>query len=234
MLKVWPLALLLGALLAGGAARPVRAHDTNAWLISSGGTKGWKKINDSIVPLSSLRFGDFNGDGKADIFRLVPEMHAGLSVRRHSSTTLTNAAADAILASATTTLQTADGGDDVPCMAHLSRVGAVTAFTAGDGNINSEDDADEVFDLPGFVKLVNMINVCGDKVDTFAGCAPTPGDTQMVVRRATTLREGILWLHEYGHTRGLEHSGDDDAVMFKSLADKRLRVTASECESYRD
>jgi hypothetical protein len=46
--------------------------------------------------------------------------------------------------------------------------------------------------------------------------------------------EGILWLHEYGHTRGLNHRDDDpNAVMNGSISSTRLWVTSSECTAYK-
>src|SRR5215475_1296558 len=39
-----------------------------AWFTSDGGTGPWIKINESCVPPEKLRGGDFNGDGKTDVF----------------------------------------------------------------------------------------------------------------------------------------------------------------------
>ena len=54
-----------------------------------------------------------------------------------------------------------------------------------------------------------------------------------VVRYVDTL-EGILWAHEYGHTRGLQHrDADPNAVMNGIIGPTRRRITADECNAYR-
>jgi len=37
--------------------------------MSSGGTVDWKELNTSSITVPDLGFGDFNGDGKTDVFR---------------------------------------------------------------------------------------------------------------------------------------------------------------------
>ena len=44
------------------------AHRTNAWTISLGASAPWLAINDLGFATAALRFGDFNGDGKTDVF----------------------------------------------------------------------------------------------------------------------------------------------------------------------
>ena len=202
-----------------------------SWYVSEDGTGTWEKLNTSNVGRGQLRFADFDGDRKADVFNVAAEAHIGLSIIRHTSTPLDDATADAILASATNVLQTVDGPGDVTCLAHLSRSGAVTVFTLGDGSIDSAAEESAVRALPGFVKVVNMINFCGE-IKAVSGCAPSPGSS-MTLARTTADLEGAMWLHEYGHTRGLGHSDDSDYVMFKTVTSQALRVSASECNSYR-
>jgi hypothetical protein len=40
------------------------------WQISEGGAGRWRRLNTSAVRLADLAFGDFTGDGKADVFRV--------------------------------------------------------------------------------------------------------------------------------------------------------------------
>jgi hypothetical protein len=50
-------------------AMPLDAYAQNGtWLVSDGGSGPWQKINGSCVQPSRLRGGDFNGDGKTDVF----------------------------------------------------------------------------------------------------------------------------------------------------------------------
>ena len=43
--------------------------DGASWLISSGGTGNWKVLQSTTEPLENVKFGDFDGDGKADVMR---------------------------------------------------------------------------------------------------------------------------------------------------------------------
>ena len=66
------------------------------------------------------------------------------------------------------------------------------------------------------------------------GCAPVPGNSLSVVRFTPSL-EGILWAHEYGHNKWLNHRNDDpNAVMNGTIGSTRLRVNAPECTSYQN
>ena len=44
---------------------------TYRWRYSSGGTSAWINLAYDSTPIDQLRFGDFNGDGVADVFKLV-------------------------------------------------------------------------------------------------------------------------------------------------------------------
>jgi hypothetical protein len=156
-----------------------------------------------------------------------------LSVRRFTTSSLSNADADRIMADATTVLQTNDGPGDVECTTSLLRNGDVTVFADGDGSIDSSAEFSALIALPGHIKVVNQINWCGALIPNVIGCAPVPGNSLAVVRFTPAL-EGILWAHEYGHNKGLGHRNDDpNAVMNGTIGSTRRRVTAAECASYR-
>jgi hypothetical protein len=136
-----------------------------------------------------------------------------LQIQRYTNTNLTNAEADQILADASTILQTNDGGADVECEVSFSRDGDVTAFNTGDGSVDSSAEFNTMLALSGYVAVVNQINWCGALIPNVIGCAPVPGSSMVVVRYIPS-QEGILWAHEYGHTKGLPHRNDDpNAVM---------------------
>jgi hypothetical protein len=156
-----------------------------------------------------------------------------VQVRRYSNITMTNADADGITAAASTILQTNDGTGDVACPVALQRDGDVTVFTEGDGSIDSEAEFNGLTQLPGWVKIVNQINWCGALIPNVIGCAPVPGSSLAVVRFNAAL-EGHLWVHEFGHNKGLSHRNDDaDAVMNGVIGETHRRVTAAECEAYK-
>lgn len=153
-----------------------------------------------------------------------------LRVSHHSSVSLTSAEADQILEDMGTVASSNDGPGDVPARVKFVRDGDVTEFTNGTGNINSEQDFAEILGLPGQVKVVNQINWCGGLAPNIIGCAPMPGDALLVVRFYVD-QEGILWLHEYGHNKGLGHRESNTAVMDPTIAPSRRRLNQDESDA---
>jgi hypothetical protein len=181
-------------------------------------------------------FVTFRSRARCGVQCFVPHAHQ-LSVRRHSTTQITNANADSILAAATNILRTDSGANDVACSVNLRRVNDVAVFTQGDGSIDSQAEFNAMIALRGRVKVVNAINWCGDTIPGIIGCAPAPGNSQLVVRTDQDL-EGEVWAHEFGHTRGLPHRpttpNNVGAVMFPMALADNTRVNQTECSAYRD
>jgi hypothetical protein len=107
----------------------------------------------------------------------------------------------------------------------------VTVFDDGDGSIDSAAEFNAVIALAGFVKVVNQINWCSGIGFNIIGCAPIPGSSLVVVR--FTGAEGILWAHEYGHTRGLPHNTGGTAIMNGTITATHTMVTPSECAAFK-
>lgn len=154
-----------------------------------------------------------------------------LEVVRHTLTTIDGTRADAVLSDGAGIARSADGPDDVACGIDLLRSGELGTFTTGTGIINSGVDFDAVRQLPGYVKVVNQINWCGGFQPGIIGCAPVPGDSMVVVRHEPAGQEGILWLHEFAHTKGRHHRDDPDAVMYFAVGDTRRELDADECQA---
>jgi hypothetical protein len=157
-----------------------------------------------------------------------------LQVRRHTTTTLSNARADTILSNASTILQTNDGPGDVACDVRMVRSGNVTTFTTGNGIINSAANFNAVIGLPGNVKVVRQINWCGGLIPNVIGCAPRPGNSLAVVRRTNVNVEAVLWAHEFGHNKGLPHRNGTRAVMRPTINVNNKRINSTECSAYRN
>ena len=162
-----------------------------------------------------------------------PPLLPGLSllqVSHHNLLVFDDPGADSILTAASTVAQTNNGLGDAPCPVTLTRNGSITTF-GSPSFINSQADLNAVLALPGQVKVVNQINWCGGLSPNIIGCAPVPG-TSLVVVRFLPVSEGILWLHEYGHNKGLNHRDDPTAVMHPTLDQSRTMITAEECAKY--
>ena len=155
-----------------------------------------------------------------------------LQVSRYTTASLTNARADQILAAMSTILQTNDGAGDVACDVAFILTGNVTAFTTGNGSINSSADFSAVIGLPGWVKIVNQINWCGGLAPNIIGCAPI-GGTSFVAVRFTANQEGVLWVHEFGHDQDLGHRNEPFAVMAPAIGPNNKRVNSAECDAYK-
>ena len=201
------------------------------WRVSFSGTGQWQDINTSSIGVSDLAFGNFNGPATTGEDKTAVCLRVG----RFRTATLSDADADAILRAASSVLQTDDDGSnagDVACPVQFTRRGNVTAFMVGDGSIDSAAEFNEVVALPGHVKVVNQINWCSGIGFNIIGCAPVPGNSFVVVR-FTANQEGILWAHEYGHTRGLSHNTSVDAVMNRTITTARVMVSSAECAAFR-
>ena len=157
----------------------------------------------------------------------VPPPMAYLTVRRHSSATITTSQVDAILAEATTVLL-GDDGNDFRCPVALKRTGVVGVFSSGDGSIDSQSEFNV---LANGVNVVSEINWCGSLGPDIVGCASKPGARMAVVR--LTSNEGVLWAHEYGHNKGLNHSSISGRVMKTPLESQNRTVDRYECNSFK-
>jgi hypothetical protein len=153
------------------------------------------------------------------------------------SANLDETAADSILALMSNILRTPDGSDDIDCNVAFSRDGHIGEYAIGDGIIDTQNEMDDVFAVPGNIKVARAIDFCEGHFDPlFAGCARRPGETLIVERPVggSFLLEGVIWAHEYGHNRGLDHPdpNDPNAVMNEFATEDSVRVNLRECMAY--
>ncbi len=145
-----------------------------------------------------------------------------LSIRNYVTTTFSDAQADAITGRATQIFQS--------FKVSLVRQNVVQTYNVGNGTINSNADFNAVFSAvmkdpessneksdailgaARQVRVLNQINWCGQTAPNIIGCADTPGIRMVVVPVATNI-DGVLWGHEFGHTKGLPHRNDTNALM---------------------
>ncbi len=157
-----------------------------------------------------------------------------LTIAKHPAASLTNADADSIIGSANGVLG--------QCRAVFGRQGNVASSTAMPSAIYSASDMAAACGaslmsedpspagVPRRVRLVNNIYWCGSPTTTTIGCAYTPGTCLVVVRHYL---DGILWSHEFGHSKGLPHRQDSDAVMHGTIDPNHRVFSSGECQSIR-
>lgn len=161
-----------------------------------------------------------------------------LSIGRHSMAALTDAEAGNIIALGSQVLS--------QCNATFRQQGPVTVVGTP-STVNSDadmaaacnsahiasDGGFEPLGVPRRVRVVNAINWCGNAGGGIIGCAYTPGQCMVVVRYSSSM-EGILWAHEFGHSKGLPHRTDSgNAVMYPSIGGTHTVFTGQECAAIR-
>lgn len=124
---------------------------------------------------------------------------------------LTANAIDSALADATNLLRTDSGTGDVAADVRLRRDGRVL-ITPSNGlyQISSGDELDEACELPGFAVVTQTINFCSGTGTSIIGCARAGC---MIVVPHVAAQRGMLWAHEFGHTRGLPHRNGSTLLM---------------------
>jgi hypothetical protein len=138
-----------------------------------------------------------------------PVVHE-LKVSRHPDTTLSNDELTNILEDASAVLKNKDGPEDVACDVEFKRDGDISIYADHDGFMDSAAKWTSLAHDRAYAKIVIEITFCGDKLvdPTTAGCGD-PRYGYFVIRRlANKAAEGVMWAHEYGHTKGLRHRED--------------------------
>jgi hypothetical protein len=155
-----------------------------------------------------------------------------VSIARHTSTNLSESAADCILADATSVLRRTDGPGDVSCAVDFRRMGTVAVFSTP-RKVNSSRDYSSVCAAPGRVHVVAEITRCRNRPGRWYGCSDRPGACIVVSRKVKASVEGILWAHEFGHNLGLGHTSEPNRVMRSGkLAKTDNQLRHCECAAY--
>jgi hypothetical protein len=155
-----------------------------------------------------------------------------ITVRRHSTVTLSNATVDTMFTNATNRMTNDNDGTgtrDVQCALGWGRSGNVTSFTNTDGDISTDAEVNTMLNsVNGYAKVVDTITRCGT-TGTYRGCGGVGSLNGYIV---TDTAPDDSWAHEFGHNVGLGHVTTDTQRIMASGATNRQRVTAAECTAY--
>ena len=168
---------------------------------------------------------------------IAPPTPVALDITHYQDVSLTNQDSDRILSEANSVLSNSRGRGNVSCPVGLTRHNPVTQFTAGSGIIRGSGDYTQVCSQPGYIHVVTQILWCKSFIllGTVLGCSDQSGTCMVVTRivpEAGHDYEGILWAHEYGHTKNLFHRNDPDAVMNYVVTPDHRNVNQPECDAY--
>jgi hypothetical protein len=129
------------------------------------------------------------------------------------------------------------------CDVTFKLVGEVEPFASRHTphTISDKNDLEAVHREPADVKIVKAIDFCKrDSVfeSEFIGCSWRPRGrlkTMIVTHTQVEPRlRHILWAHEFGHTRGLPHRRNPEALMTPcTLFGDNVQITTRECSCFR-
>jgi hypothetical protein len=161
-----------------------------------------------------------------------------LTVGHHKDVQISDNDVKKILAEASKTLR--------KCKVVLKLKGSVGTFGSTDRPVTVKDAAsrDAVHKENFDVKIVKSITFC--RVDELmgVGCAwdpPPPPAEQRPQHRSIIVGDfrvaqltGRIWAHEFGHTRGLQHRNERNALMGCKVPDRGdAQISDKECECFR-
>lgn len=159
-----------------------------------------------------------------------------ITIDRHVSVNFTGEQAAIILHQGLSVLSKLDPppGDDVATDVPLRFNGRLETFSYGTGVIDTCEDLNELFKMPHNVHVVKEIHCCGGvKGGSILGCSARNRALIVTFNPAVSPSvAGILWMHEYGHNRGLCHRDDRSAVMNPVISFRHRTVNWCEHEHF--
>jgi hypothetical protein len=148
-----------------------------------------------------------------------------IDVSRVSDVALSEAEVDNILNQGNSSIQI-DGSSGLSCLLTLHRDNPILLDPYG--TIAGPNDLAGACAQPGYVKVVDSISWCGSGGPNIIGCSYTPGNCVVVVRYNPSL-EWLLWMHEYSHSKGLNHQTTDTALMNPTIDAAHNSLFSSDC-----
>jgi hypothetical protein len=162
-----------------------------------------------------------------------------LTVRRHADTVYTGAAVDSNLSAGSLLLRQKNRllttGGDVRCCVNYQRSGPLGTFgMTGDGLdvITTAAELNTTFAQSGDIKVVTSIvgnagNPVCNATGVVLGCGTSGGS--LII---TTGAASDVWMHEWGHVRGLPHRDSDPRNIMHSTAPNTDSINETECTAF--
>jgi hypothetical protein len=161
-----------------------------------------------------------------------------LCVHKFTGIELTEASIDQVLAQATSILQVAAQTVSACSNVVIKREGTISTWNDElPRSVALSRDFARLVATP-CVKIVQRISWCGGPVISGGalGCSPIPGNSMVVTAAYAGFSDAkfaqyqpITWLHELGHTLGLQHSLDSKNFMTPGITPDTTKLTLTDC-----
>lgn len=134
--------------------------------------------------------------------------------------------------------------DNVACKVSFRLApGGLNEITAQDDTVDNEEEYIALMQMPEWVKAVKTLYMCGMQGQIRKFPAPISGCSTDYPYKLSIVTydeqnpnsyNGILWLHEIGHTRGNVDiwEQDDNWVMYGAPTENSRKLTCRECARY--
>ncbi len=193
-----------------------------------------RKSESPVPPKPDSNNGNDLPGKKRDITAGPPPLPLRIGI--HESVFLSEEEAKNIFKRASDAAKEANSTGDVKCNITLSLDGSISTFSSpGLEKIDTKSKFEEVTKMPG-MRVVKEVRWCNGQGSAFplGGCS-VEGGKSFVVKRFDNNPdlESILWLHEYGHNKNIQHRDDHEtAVMHSTVAADHKVINKAECQAF--
>lgn len=154
-----------------------------------------------------------------------------VSIHEGMQTGLTQQRVEQILAEASSLLKDRNG-----CDVKFRLDGSVGTFTGAPRDITNAAELEAVHRVNADVKVVESITFCKTyRRSGYIGCAwrREGNGSKTVIVTPLVAKAHILWAHEFGHTKGLQHRAGDQVLMTPcQISPITVEINQHECDCF--